>query len=111
MSVILGETPLSASDIVRVARFGETITIAPSTLAMLEQRRAMIEEFVAQERPVYGVSTGFGSLATTFISKEKRQGLQQSLIRSHAAGVGPEVEKEVVRAMMASRLTTLCSGV
>ncbi len=61
--------------------------------------------------PVYGLSTGFGSLATTFISPEERRDLQRSLIRSHAAGVGPEVETEVVRAMMVSRLTNLCSGV
>jgi histidine ammonia-lyase len=61
--------------------------------------------------PVYGLSTGFGSLATTFISPDERRDLQRSLIRSHAAGVGPEVETEVVRAMMVSRLSNLCSGV
>jgi histidine ammonia-lyase len=60
---------------------------------------------------VYGLSTGFGSLATTFISPDERRDLQRSLIRSHAAGVGAEVETEVVRAMMVSRLTNLCSGV
>jgi histidine ammonia-lyase len=56
------------------------------------------------------VSTGFGALATTSIPPEKRTDLQRSLIRSHAAGSGPEVEREVVRAMMLLRLRTLATG-
>ena len=71
----------------------------------------MIDALVASGTPVYGLSTGFGSLATTFISPDERRDLQRSLIRSHAAGVGPEVENEVVRAMRVSRLSNLCSGV
>jgi histidine ammonia-lyase len=59
---------------------------------------------------VYGVSTGFGALATRHIPHELRTQLQRSLIRSHAAGSGPEVEREVIRAMMLLRLSTLASG-
>ena len=80
-------------------------------LARLERQRSAIDALVESGTPVYGLSTGFGSLATTFISPEERRDLQRSLIRSHAAGVGAEVETEVVRAMMVSRLTNLCSGV
>jgi histidine ammonia-lyase len=80
-------------------------------LERLTFQRSAIDTLVNSGEPVYGLSTGFGSLATTFISPEKRINLQRSLIRSHAAGVGPEVETEVVRAMMVSRLTNLCSGV
>src|SRR5699024_8327205 len=60
--------------------------------------------------PVYGVSTGFGALADTAIPTHMRQALQRSLIRSHAAGTGPEVETEVVRALMLLRARTLASG-
>jgi histidine ammonia-lyase len=80
-------------------------------LKRLERQRAAIDVMVESGVPVYGLSTGFGSLATTFISPDRRRDLQRSLIRSHAAGVGAEVETEVVRAMMVSRLTNLCSGV
>jgi len=66
---------------------------------------------VTSGEPVYGVSTGFGSLATTYVAPADRVSLQQSLIRSHAAGTGPEVEAEVVRAMMLCRLKTMCAGV
>ena len=60
--------------------------------------------------PHYGISTGFGALATKHIPVERRAQLQRSLIRSHAAGSGPEVEREVVRALMLLRLSTLATG-
>ena len=60
--------------------------------------------------PHYGISTGFGALATTFIAEDRRAQLQASLIRSHAAGTGAEVETEVVRALQLLRLQTLATG-
>lgn len=111
MTVTLGLGPLSLEDVRAVARGEENITLAPEVTARLEERRLAIDEMVRSGTPVYGVSTGFGALATTFISPEQRRDLQRALIRSHAAGVGNEVEREVVRAMMVSRLTNLCSGV
>ena len=60
--------------------------------------------------PHYGISTGFGALATRHIPVERRDRLQRSLIRSHAAGSGPEVEREVVRALMLLRISTLATG-
>jgi histidine ammonia-lyase len=62
------------------------------------------------EVPVYGISTGFGALAHQHIAPADRVQLQKSLIRSHAAGMGDPVEKEVVRALMLLRLKTLVSG-
>jgi histidine ammonia-lyase len=72
--------------------------------------RAHIDALVASSEPVYGVSTGFGALANRYVSVEQRAQLQRSLIRSHAAGVGAPVEREVVRALMTLRLKTLASG-
>jgi histidine ammonia-lyase len=72
--------------------------------------RASVEEIIGEERPVYGVTTGFGALATTHIPMPERRELQHSLLRSHAAGAGPFVEPEVVRAMMAIRAKTLAMG-
>ena len=62
------------------------------------------------DEPVYGVSTGFGSLANVPIPAERREELQRALVRSHAAGMGPPVEREVVRAMMLLRARTLAMG-
>ena len=111
MTVTITDQPLSRDELVRVARGGETVVISDDVVTHLAQRRDDIEVLVRSGEPVYGVSTGFGSLATTFVSPQDRRTLQQALVRSHAAGVGPVVEVEVVRAMMVSRLSTLCSGV
>src|SRR5439155_10564723 len=72
--------------------------------------RAVVENLAHDVEPHYGISTGFGALATRHIPVEQRAQLQRSLIRSHAAGNGPEVEREVVRAMMLLRLSTLATG-
>ncbi len=111
MTVVLSSESLTRDEVVAVARGFAPVALAPETLELLARKRAAIEALVASGAPVYGVSTGFGALATTFISPEQRRDLQRSLIRSHAAGVGAEVETEVVRAMMVSRLSNLCSGV
>jgi histidine ammonia-lyase len=102
---------MTRRELLRVARGFETLQLDDGVLARLATQREAIDALVSSGAPVYGLSTGFGSLATTFISPDQRRDLQRSLIRSHAAGVGPEVETEVVRAMMVSRLTNLCSGV
>lgn len=111
MTIELTTKALTSAELLRVARNFEDVTLSAEVLTRLETQRTAIDAMVASGTPVYGVSTGFGSLATTFISPDQRRDLQLSLIRSHAAGVGPEVEVEVVRAMMVSRLTNLCSGV
>ncbi len=111
MAVEIGIEPMTREELViAVARRFETVTISDDVLARLDRQRAAIDALVESGAPIYGLSTGFGSLATTSISPDERRDLQRSLIRSHAAGVGPEVETEVVRAMMVSRLTNLCSG-
>ncbi len=79
-------------------------------VAAIEQARAVVEKLAAATEPAYGISTGFGALATRHIPAEMREQLQRSLVRSHAAGSGPEVEREVVRALMLLRLSTLATG-
>ena len=110
MTVIVGIGPVSFSDVVAVARGGAAVEISDDAIAAVEDSRRHIEALAADAAPVYGVSTGFGALATRHIPKELRKQLQRSLIRSHAAGSGPEVEAEVIRAMMLLRLSTLASG-
>ncbi len=70
----------------------------------------MIDKLADDDAAHYGISTGFGALATTRIPPQRRAQLQRSLIRSHAAGSGPAVEREVVRALMLLRLSTLATG-
>ena len=109
-TVLLGDAPLAIADVVAVARADARVAVAPAALERVAASRAVIEELANDTRPHYGVSTGFGALARVQIPVEKRQQLQRSLIRSHAAGAGPEVEREVVRALMLLRLNTLATG-
>ncbi|ADG98920.1 histidine ammonia-lyase [Segniliparus rotundus DSM 44985] len=109
-TVTVGIGPVSFDDVVAVARDGARADVSPDALAAMAASRALVEELAEQPAPVYGVSTGFGALATKHIPVEQRVQLQHRLIRSHAAGSGPEVEQEVVRAMMLLRLSTLATG-
>ncbi|MBL8931068.1 MAG: histidine ammonia-lyase [Kineosporiaceae bacterium] len=109
-AVVVDASPLSVRQVVAVARHGAPVVLADAALAGVAATRAVIEELAAAERPVYGVSTGFGALATRHIAPADRERLQRSLIRSHAAGAGTLVEPEVVRALMVLRLRTLASG-
>ena len=78
--------------------------------AAMERSAAVVVARAASDEPAYGISTGFGSLAMVQIPPEARVALQQALVRSHAAGMGPPVEREVVRAMMLLRARTLAMG-
>lgn len=109
-AVVIGPERLVPEDVVAVARHGARVEIAPSALAAIGRSRAHVERLAASGEPVYGVSTGFGALATRYIEPSLRRQLQHSLVRSHAAGSGPAVETEVVRALMLLRLSTLCAG-
>lgn len=109
-NVVLNSEGVSFADVVAVARHGAKIEISSQAIAKMTESRSFIDAMAQADIPVYGVSTGFGALANRHISPADRKQLQRSLIRSHAAGTGNPVEREVVRALMFLRLKTLASG-
>ncbi|MHA3684378.1 histidine ammonia-lyase [Leucobacter sp. HY1910] len=109
-TVTLGDAPLTIADVVAVARHDAPIAVSSAALERVATSRQIVEDLANDSQPHYGISTGFGALAKVQIPVEKRQQLQRSLIRSHAAGTGAEVEREVVRALMLLRLATLATG-
>jgi histidine ammonia-lyase len=108
--VAVGVGPLSIDDVVAAARDRAEVVLADDAVAAIESSRSAVEKLADAPTPAYGISTGFGALATRHIPTEMRAQLQRSLVRSHAAGSGPEVETEVVRALMLLRLATLATG-
>ncbi|WP_210414676.1 histidine ammonia-lyase [Microlunatus elymi] len=110
IEVEIGTGPVSFDDVVAVARHQAAVRLSDSARSAMAASRAVVQGLAADTIPHYGVSTGFGALATRHIPAESRTQLQRSLIRSHAAGSGPEVETEVVRALMLLRLSTLATG-
>jgi histidine ammonia-lyase len=109
-NVVLGNGALTFDEVVAVARRGAPVVLGEASRAAMSASRAVIEALAEDTVPHYGVSTGFGALATKQIPTELRAQLQRSLVRSHAAGSGPEVEREVVRALLLLRLATLATG-
>jgi histidine ammonia-lyase len=109
-TIILNTHGVTFEDVISVARFGARVVLSDDAISAMNISRKYIEEYAAGGVPVYGVSTGFGALANRHIDIKDRVQLQKSLIRSHAAGLGPAVEVEVVRALMFLRLKTMASG-
>ena len=101
---------LDPASVVAVARQRARVVMGEEARERVSASRGRVEIMIDGARPVYAVTTGFGALANTRIIAEKRLELQHSLLRSHAAGMGPFVEPEVVRAMMAIRAKTLSAG-
>jgi histidine ammonia-lyase len=108
--VTVGVEAPTIDDVVAVARHEAPAVLSDGAIREIERTRAVVDALAQDARPHYGVSTGFGALALRHIAPDRRTQLQRSLIRSHAAGSGPEVEREVVRALMFLRLSTLATG-
>jgi histidine ammonia-lyase len=109
-NVVLGNGALTFDEVVAVARRDANVVLGEESRAAMSASRAVIEALAEDTVPHYGVSTGFGALATKQIPTELRAQLQRSLVRSHAAGSGAEVGREVVRALLLLRLSTLATG-
>lgn len=109
-TITLSTSGVTFDDVIAVARYGAHVQLSHSAIDAMKTTRSFIDGYAAGGVPVYGVSTGFGALANRHIDVQDRVQLQKSLIRSHAAGVGPAIEREVVRALMFLRLRTMASG-
>jgi histidine ammonia-lyase len=109
-TITISTSGMTLDDVIAVARDGARIELSEESVAAMAASRAQVDALAQGETPVYGISTGFGALANRHIPPESRVQLQRSLIRSHAAGMGPSVERDVVRALISLRLKTLASG-
>ena len=110
LTVEVGVGPVAPADVVAVARQGARVRLSADAVAAIRRSRAVVDALADDVDPHYGISTGFGALATRHIPAERRAQLQRSLVRSHAATSGLPLEREVVRAMMLLRLSTLATG-
>jgi histidine ammonia-lyase len=109
-TVIVGLGHLGVDDVIAVARHDSPVELSSEARDGMARSRAVIDALSADPLPHYGISTGFGALATRHIPVEQRLQLQRSLVRSHAASSGAEVEREVVRGTMLLRLATMATG-
>jgi len=110
VSVTISGDPLTIDQVVRVARDGEPVEVGSGVAARMAPARALVEDVIEREEPVYGITTGFGALANVHIEPERVEELQHAIVRSHAAGWGDPVDDEIVRGMMLLRARTLAAG-
>ena len=108
--VVLDGSPLTIAGLVAVAREGEPVGVDPAARRRMEPARALVEQLDREDEVAYGVTTGLGALADRAIPAEQRAALQTSLVRSHAAGMGPPLDAELVRGMLLLRARTLTAG-
>ena len=94
----------------RIAENRAAVGIAPAALRRATKGREMFEDIVAQDIPIYGVTTGYGEMIYMLVSTAKEVELQTNLVRSHSAGVGPAFAEHEARAMLAARLNALSRG-
>jgi histidine ammonia-lyase len=102
--------PLSIADVVDVAKGRAKAELGPEVESRMEPARRLVADVVAADRTVYGITTGFGRLASTHIPPDEAAALQLDLLRSHAAGVGTPLADPLVRAMLLLRARTLAQG-
>ena len=108
MPVRVGET-LTLEDVVAVAR-GATVELPSSAVDRIRAARTLVEDKVASNETVYGVTTGFGSLANVRIDPDQADALQHAIVRSHATAVGRPLAREEARAMLLLRAHELALG-
>jgi histidine ammonia-lyase len=109
-TVWVGDGDLAFADVIRVARDGVRAELTAAAGARMDETRARIQAAINGDEAVYGITTGFGALANTHIPQAARIELQHAILRSHAAGMGPPMPREVVRAMILLRARTLAKG-
>ena len=109
-AIVLTGADLTIAAVEAVARAGATATLDPGARARMQEARDVIESLVADGAVVYGVTTGFGDLASVSIPAADAARLQENLLMSHAAGVGAAFPREIVRAMLLLRANTLALG-
>ena len=86
------------------------MALAAGVRARLENSRRVVEEIIAEDRPVYGVNTGFGKLSDIHIEQSKLRELQLNLVRSHSCGLGNPLSIAEARAMLLLRANVLALG-
>ncbi len=106
----LGFDGMTLDDLTAVAREDAKVAITAKAEKRIVQSRDLIEQWVNEEKVIYGITTGFGAMSAVTISREDTRKLQENVLMSHAAGVGDILDREVVRGVIALRIKDLARG-
>src|SRR3990172_11486303 len=110
MTIVLDGSGLTIDKLVRIAREGERVELAPAALERIRVCRAMLEEKIQAREIMYGVNTGIGEFSEVVLTDEQVEQFQRYLIYNHAAGIGEPAPIEHVRGAMAGRINVHAHG-
>jgi histidine ammonia-lyase len=110
MTVVLTGNNLTLDEVVRVARGGEPVAVAPESLARMSETRALVERAVARGDEVYGLTTGVGARKKVRVPPEEIPAFNRALIANHRVGQGPDAPVDVVRATILRVANALAKG-
>jgi histidine ammonia-lyase len=108
--VMIGMEKMTLEALVSIARHGAKVQLTEASVQRINEARQLIEQWVKEEKSIYGVTTGFGALSDVAISKKDTRQLQQNILMSHSAGTGNMLDEETVRAVMALRIKDFALG-
>ncbi len=101
---------MTLDQLVAIARQGINVKLSDGSRERLRRTRQLVDNWVENERTIYGITTGFGALSDVVISKKDTRQLQDNILMSHAAGVGDPLDESTVRGIMALRIKDLVRG-
>ena len=110
MAIVLSGSRLTIDQLVRIARQGEQVALAPEALDRIRGCRAMLEKKILAHEIMYGVNTGIGEFSEVVLTDEQVSQFQRYLIYNHAAGIGDPISIEAIRAAMAGRISVHAHG-
>ncbi|SKC63470.1 histidine ammonia-lyase [Maledivibacter halophilus] len=108
--ILIDGERLTIEEIVKVSRDLTEVALTDEAIEKIKKSRTVVDEFVENEKIVYGITTGFGKFSDVVITKDEAKDLQRNLIISHSCGVGKHFPEEVVRAIMLLRANALAKG-
>jgi histidine ammonia-lyase len=108
--IIIGVERMTLEDLIAISRRGAKVRLAEESEQRIEKARKLIDQWVKEEKSIYGVTTGFGALSDVAISTKDTRQLQQNILMSHSAGTGNVLDEETVRAVMALRIKDFAMG-
>ena len=109
-TILLGFDGMTIEDLVAIARLNAPVGLTKGSETRIRTTRKLIDQWVDEEKAIYGVTTGFGALSSVSIPKNDTRQLQKNILMSHSAGVGNPFKAETVRAIMALRIKDLAKG-
>ena len=108
--IVIDRAPIGVGDVAQVARVHRPVKLGPAALDRLGQGRALIDRFLAEDKPVYGLTRGLGGRAVVQVAQSERDDMSTVMLRARASGAGPRFDTEAVRAFLFARLASMSQG-